>query len=268
MNIKKLICTVACLGFTTILSGCLCTSFRSMSSMPLPTPHQPRLNPESKDREINLSVNGFGITNGDWFSTANVNAGGGQVEGTIRPGGFFSPLFASASFSGFGGNVNFDCKVAKNCSDQYYAWLLSKEGQKKYSFWGTRENLRTGFEFHPPIYLFFGLSAEVQFYQGGGEFDRQRKKLRNDMRGIRNLDDGYGNLFAISTWNGFHLGKKGQYGSISLEISYSLDYIDDDSNMNYLLSTLSYYHPSGFYGGVSGFSGDDISFYGGKIFQF
>ncbi len=271
MNKIKASCTIAAYcGLTAILSGCLSTSLQSMSSRPLTTAHQPRLDPSSKDTEFTLSVNALGtFSSGDsWFNTQKAVGGGGEIGGTYRLGNVLSPLFFSGTISGFGGKVNFDCENDEKCDGQYQTWLASRDGQDDYSFWGTREVIRTGLEFHPPIYLFFGLGAGIQFYQGGGKYDRQREKLDERFVSINNIDDGIDYSYLFSTWTGFHLGKKGQYGTISLELSFSNSYINNEADVIYIPGTISYFHPSGFQGGLTLFTDKGFVFYGGKSFQF
>lgn len=236
--------------------------------MPLSTTHQPRMDPTSQNQEVSISVDGIGFVADEWFNTQNISGGGGVVGGTYRFKNLFSPLFVNGTIGGFGGKVNFNCEVSKKCDEQYHSWLKTEDGQKDYSFWGLQEQLTTGVEFHPPIYLFFGLDVGVRLFQGGGEFDSQREKVANKIKSVKNDDGGYGFSYTGSVWAGFHLGKKGQYGSISYELSWYTDYLNRGSSSVQIPGSLAYFHPSGFHGGFTEFGDNGFTIFAGKTFLF
>lgn len=264
---KRFIIPAALCGMAMLLNGCVSSAFRSMASSPTPVVHQPRLNPEKKDVEKTVSIDAFGLFNDSWFNTEGLYGGGASLGGILRGGGAISPLFASVNFTGFGGKVNFNCDVPKNCSNTYKKWLDSEDGKDDYSFWALQELLNVGAEFNTPINVFLGLSGGVRLFQGGGDFDDQRDKIEKVAK-TRNLDDGYGVSPTASLWLGYHIGKEGKYGSVSLQYSWAKEYDNDETLTINVSPTLSYFHPSGFHGGINIYSKNSVNVYMGKSFTF
>lgn len=236
-----------------------------MGTIPTPIIHQPRLNPVLKDSEIAISADAFGIINGSWSNTENIYGGGGFLTGTYRLGENLSPLFISGSFGGFAGKTNFTCDKKSDCSAAYLLWLADKNEQDDYSFWSLQEQITLGAEFNIPINLFLGVGAGTRLFQSSGDFDNKRDQLDN-LPGINSEDNGKGISPAFSFWIGYHIGQGGKYGSIMAELDWTRDFVND--NAIYIPTTISYFHPSGFHGGVlfSGTSG--VNIFVGKTFTF
>ena len=247
------------------LTGCLSTQLKSMGTYPMPIAHQPRLAPDSKEAEKVISVDGVGLFNESWTNTEQIYGGGAYVSGIYRLPGELSPLFASVSVGGFGGHVNFTCDEKKDCDKGYLDWLKSHEGHSDQSFWGIQERAFVGFEYNTPANIFFGLGGGAFVYQSGGDFDKARKKLDKKFPKI-DRKGGHIDAFLLgSAWLGYHIGQNGKYGAVSLDISTS-DAFSDDNTVS-LPINLGYFHPTGFHGGV-GFTGSGIDAFFGKSFQF
>lgn len=271
MTIKHSILTKASFAaifcMTFMLNGCVGTSLRSLATTPTPIVHQPRLDPTSEKSEIAVSADAFGIVNGNWLNTNDIYGGGGIVSGTFRAGGAISPLFASAHVSGFGGKVNFECMNKKGCKSGFQKWMNSDDGKDDYNFWGIQEQVMVGAEFDTRFFMNFGLAAGARMFQGGGSYDDKREELEEEYK-VKNRDDGYGASPAVSLWLGFRIGDKAQNGSIIAQVDYANEYIVDDNDEGVLPITLSYFHPSGFHGGVTFVKNMYYNLYFGKTFTF
>jgi len=261
-----LINLIASCSLSTVLIGCMSTTLRSMATQPIPTAHQPRINPDSKDSEIDLSIEGFGTINHTWFNTQDINAGGGVLEFNYSPGGKISPLFIGTDLSIYAGSVQFDCERTSHCSDSYRAWLTSETGQEKYTFWSISEKIAAGAEIHLPANLFLGIDGGIRLFQGGGSYDDKRQELDHKIPSVKNLDDGNGVAPVADFWLGYHFGNQGRYGATTLQGSWSTLYQDEQETK--IPITLSYFHPSGFHGGISWVGNTDFSIYLGKTFSF
>jgi len=206
---------------------------------------------------VSLAVDGFG---GAKMTGRNIKDGfsiGANALLNYRAFGASSPLYLEAGLGGKGGQVSLKCSESGKCNDLYNAWLKN-EGKKDYSFWGLQERLGGGADFDLGPYAVLGVSAGVQMFQGGGDYDDVRlDTLGKNM--ADNDDEGYGIKVYSSVYAGARLG---QNGMIVLEGD-----IMWLKTMNFGLM-LSYFHPSGFHGGI--FAAEKVG-YGvnfGKTFSF
>lgn len=247
------------------LTGCLSAELKSMGTYPMPVAHQPRIAPDSKEVENVVSADGFTLFNQGWSNTEKIYGGGGFLSAIHRMNGWLSPMFASVTVGGYGGNLNFACDYDEDCSEEYLAWLKTSGDRYDISFWAIQERFMAGFEFNTPINLFLGFGGGILMYQSGGEYDDARKDLDRKFRKIYNKDGAIDAFLLGSIWLGYHIGKNAKYGSISVDLDISNAYLS-----NYVLSTpinIGYFHPSGFHGGIGANSyGVDLFF--GKSFKF
>lgn len=248
---------------TILLTGCLNTTLMSMGTQPIPLVHQPRQNMDKSKPEIGISADGFGIINGHWVNTHQIYGGGGIINGTIYGAKPISPFFINFSFGGYGGNVKFTCDEEENCRDKYFDWLDSDEGKKTYSFFAFQEKISLGIEFNPWRFI-LGLSAGMHAFEGGGDYDNQRKELA-DLPNVVNESDNGAN-FIFSSWLGFQIGEDGKYGAVVSELQLSGLYAHDESAEGQ--ASLSYFHPSGFHGGITFVRTPGIELFAGKTFYF
>ena len=264
MNIKN--CTLILGAAVMLLAGCAEPPLRAMGVLPVPTTHQPRLDPTNKDSEMAVSLQGYGLFNNYWRNVEDIYGGGASVSGTYRFGGFFSPLFVSVGLNGFGGHLNFTCDKENKCGDTYLQWLDSDEGEKSHTFWGLQEQALLGLDFHFVDNVFIGFGGGVLTYQSGGDYEKYRNRiLKNDE--ILNKDrDDVTVIPLAGLWFGYHFGPKGKYGTLSIDAFASTQYIYEDLII-FLPVTASYHHPSGFYGGVGTMQGN-VDVFVGKTFVF
>ena len=245
---KNLFLAVAILCLT--LTGCWSTHLKSMGTYPMPVAHQPRIAPDSKEVENVVSADGFTLFNQGWSNTEKIYGGGGFLSAIHRMNGWLSPMFASVTVGGYGGNLNFACDYDEDCSEEYLAWLKTSGDRYDISFWAIQERFMAGFEFNTPINVFLGFGGGILMYQSGGEYDDARKDLDRKFRKIYNKG-GAIDAFLL--------------GSISVDLDISNAYLS-----NHVLSTpinIGYFHPSGFHGGIGANSyGVDLFF--GKSFKF
>ena len=238
------------------LCGCLNPHLSSMGASTMIVAHQPRLAVNGDSSSITVSVDGFG---GAKMTGQNVKDGfsaGATAALNYRPLGAMSPLYVEAAFGGKGGNVSLECSESGKCNDGYNAWLVTKDGKKKYSFWNLQERISIGADFDlGPIIL--GLGAGVQLFEGGGDFDDVRDYLGKSL--AENDDEGYG----VKLYSTARLGARlGQHGVIAANVD-----IMWLNTMNVSVM-LNYFHPSGFHGGI--FAAEKVG-YGvnfGKTFNF
>lgn len=249
-----------------LLTGCVTTTLRSMASQPMPTAHQPRVNPESKDAEVDVSVDGFGMIKHHWFNTSEINAGGGMLGFTYRFGGKLSPLFVNANVGAFGGTVQFDCDKKSRCDSTYLKWIDTDEGKDDYSFWSVSEQVVAGAEFQLPAQFFLGFGAGVKLIQGGGDYDDKREELEDRNPSVENVDDRFEVAPIGDFWVGYHIGSQGRYGAVTVQGEISTYYQTKDGT-NVPVS-LSYFHPTGFHGGLTWVRDTDFTFSLGKTFSF
>jgi hypothetical protein len=227
-----------------------------MGASQMIVPHQPRLAVNGDSSAMTMSVDAYG---GAKMSGRNIKdgfTGGATASLNYRPLGFSSPLYVEAAFGGKGGNASFDCTEGGKCNDLYEAWLDYPEGKKKYSFWNLQERIAVGADFDAgPVIL--GLSAGIQIFEGGGDFDDIRDELGKNM--AENDDEGYG----VKVYSAARVGARlGQYGVIMLESDFMWL---KTLNFGFMLN---YFHPSGFHGGI--FAAEKVG-YGvnfGKTFSF
>ena len=239
------------------LCGCLNPHLSSMGASQMVVAHQPRLAVNGDTSSVTVSVDAYG---GAKMTGRNIKDGfsaGATAALNYRPFGFATPFYVEAALGGKGGNASLDCTEGGKCNDGYNDWLAKKEGKKKYSFWNLQERLSMGADFDlGPMIL--GLGAGFQIFEGGGDFDDIRDKLaKNNL--AENDDEGYG----VKLYSAARLGARlGQNGVVMLESDFMWL---KTLNIGFMLS---YYHPSGFHGGV--FAAEKVGFgvNFGKTFSF
>ena len=247
-----------CMLSTVALSlcGCLNPHLSSMGASPMIVAHQPRLAVNGDTSSLTLSVDAYGGAKMTGRNIKDGFTGGGAVALSYRPLGFTSPLYVEAAFGGKGGKASLECSESGKCNDGYTAWL-TEVGKEKFSFWSLQERLSLGADFDlGPMIL--GLGVGAQIFEGGGDFDDIRDYL--DKQNLAdNEDEGYG----VKLYSAARFGARlGQNGVVMLESDFMWL---KTLNIGIMLS---YYHPSGFHGGV--FAAEKVG-YGvnfGKTFSF
>lgn len=258
-NLPFLLIAGAVLLTTT---GCIAPSLQSMGSAPMTTAHQPKATPAG-EKQVSASIDAFGTFGSTGFNVEQVNAGGGAATIGFHPAGALSPLFVSASVAGYAGTLQFGCNDTP-CSSEYNAWLASDEGDENYTFWNIQERILAGAEFNIGNHFFAGAAGGLQFYQGGGDYESKRDRLET-LRLVENVDGRYDWRPTASAWFGPRFGENGSAGAISIE--YAITFAKNAKEWNSQLG-ISYFHPSGFHGGV--FTNSNASFVAslGKTFLF
>ena len=265
INNRLFMRAIVCLAII-FLAGCSNPRLRSMGELPVPTTHQPRLDPTSKDSEKAVSLQGYGLFNNSWSNVEDIYGGGASVSGIYRFGRFFSPLFVSVGLNGFGGRLDFTCDKEKKCGDTYLGWLDGDEGEKSRTFWGLQEQALLGLDFHFADNVFIGFGGGVLTYQGGGDYEKYRDRILKNDKKMKNDGEDAVAVPLAGLWFGYHFGEKGKYGTVSVDVFTSTQY-DYDMLMFYAPITVCYYHPSGFYGGVGTMFGN-VDIFVGKTFVF
>lgn len=235
---------------------------QSMGSAPMTTAHQPKISPAG-EKQIDLSVDAFGTIGSTGLNVEQVNAGGGAATIGFHPASAIFPLFASASVAGYAGTLQFGCNDTP-CSRTYNEWLASDDGDKDYTFWNIQERILAGAEFNIGSHLFLGAAGGFQFYQGGGDFESKRDRLESQHL-VKNVDGKFDWRPTASAWFGPRFGENGSAGAISVE--YAITFAEKVKEWDTQLG-ISYFHPSGFHGGV--FTNSNASFVAslGKTFLF
>ena len=247
---------------TFALTGCIAPSMQSMGSAPMATVHQPKTTPAG-EREMALSVGAFGTVGTAGFNVEQVNAGGGTVLFGFHPAGAVSPLFVNVAVSGFAGTLQFGCNDLP-CSSEYHTWLATDDGDEDYTFWNIQERILAGAEFNIGKHFFIGAAGGAQFYQGGGDYESKRDRLEK-LRLVKNIDGKADWRPTVSAWLGPRFGQDGNGGALALE--YTVNFAKEVKEWNTLLG-VSYFHPSGFHGGVTTGSNMEFALNFGKTFLF
>ena len=262
MKTKKPLLLAAAVAAALALTGCITPSMQSMGSAPLPAFHQPKTTPAG-EKEMALSAEAFGTIASTGFNVEQVNAGGGTVSFAFHPAGALSPLFVSASLAGMAGTLQFGCNDTP-CSSEYNAWLATGDGDEDYTFWNIQERVLAGVEFNIGTNFFIGAAGGTQFYQGGGDYESKRERLEK-LHLVKNVDEKADWRPTASAWLGPRFGENGNAGTISIE--YDITFAGKVKEWNTQLG-ISYFHPSGFHGGV--FTNSNASFVAslGKTFLF
>jgi len=261
-NKKSYLLLIAGAAITFTMTGCIAPSMQSMGSAPMITAHQPKTTP-SGEKQIDLSVEAYGMLNTTGLNVEQVNAGGGAVSFGFHPAGAISPLFVNAAVAGVAGSLQFGCTDLP-CADTYQAWLGTDDGDENQTFWSLQERLIAGAEFNLGSHFFLGAAGGIQFYQGGGDYESMRDRLE-DIKLVKNIDGKADWRPTASAWLGPRFGENGNGGTLTLE--YSVTFAEKVKEWNTLLG-ISYFHPSGFHGGV--FTTTNAAFAAslGKTFQF
>lgn len=262
MKTKKPLLLAAAVATALTMTGCVATSLQSMGSAPMTTAHQPKTTPNGENEHA-LSAEAFGTLVSTGFNVEQVNAGGGAISYTFHPAGAVSPLFVNASAAGYAGTLQFGCNDMP-CSSEYNAWLATDDGDEDYTFWNVQGRLTLGAELNVGNHFFVGAGYGFQLFYGGGDFESKRERLEWQ-RLVKNYDERFGILNAASVWLGPRFGENGSAGAISVE--FSLTGATEIREWNHQLG-ISYFHPSGFHGGV--FTNPNASFVAslGKTFLF
>lgn len=281
---------ISFLMIALMMMGCT-PRMRSMGGAVEMAPVTHRADAGNKDAQMLLDATGFVSASEATENVSDVQAFGATASFTYRMGGNASFLFFNAALSGFHGSLNFDCND-EDCDDPddsyyraYHKWLATPEGGKRYDFTNLQERLLVGFDFNMGPYLFAGVAVGGQAFQGGGSYDKKRGNLAADtvvVYGIdeetgetspitinapiiRDADGRYGFGVATVAWMGARFGKQSEYGNLSLELS---TFLKDGPSMWTRSWKLTYWHPTGFYGGAAW--GDLLNYtaYVGKTFTF
>lgn len=281
---------ISFLAIAPMLMGCT-PRMRSMGGSVEVAPITHRADASNKGSQMALDAMGFFAGSDETENVSDVRAFGGTASFTYRMGGGASFLFFNAALSGFHGSLNFAC-TDEDCSDPddsyyraYHKWLETSEGGKRYDFTNLQERLLVGLDFDMGSYLFAGVAVGGQAFQGGGSYDKKRGNLAADtvvVYGIdeetgetspitinapiiRDADGRYGFGVATVAWMGARFGKQSEYGNLSLELS---TFLKDGPSMWTRSWKLTYWHPTGFYGGAAW--GDLLNYtaYVGKTFTF
>ena len=230
------------------LCGCFMPRAHSMGASLMAVPHQPRASVDSANAEMSVAVGAFGSIAGEGLNVDKVKSGGGNVSFMYRMGEMASPVFFSASVGGIGGRLHFVCNESE-CSDngeKYKEWLETKDGKRGYSFWDVQERLLLGGDFNVGQYVLLGLGGGLQFFQGGGSYDDKRDELEGNKL-VENIDGFMGFAPVTSVWAGSRLGHGGKWGSVLAE--FDMSFIGDMGDWTSAIM-LSYFHATGFYGGI------------------
>ena len=262
MTTKAPLLLAASIAAALTLTGCVATSLQSMGSAPMTTAHQPKTTPNG-EKQLALSAEAFGTVASTGFNVEQVTAGGGAATFAFHPAGAISPLFVSASIAGYAGTLQFGCNDMP-CSSEYNVWLTSDEGDENYTFWNIQERVLAGAEFNIGSHFFVGAAGGLQFYQGGGDFESKRDRLEK-LRLVKNIDGKADWRPTASAWLGPRFGENGSMGAISVE--YSITFAEKVKEWNNQLG-ISYFHPSGFHGGVFTNSNASFAVSFGKSFLF
>lgn len=259
-KIQTSMCLAAMIGCSMMLSGCLSARMQSMGAAMMPVAHQPRMAPQGDSQKFSLAVDAMGSPVVSGLNVDGGFAAGAAATFAYRPKGNQWPLFAELSASGFGGKVNFGYTDYKGVSDGYKAWLKTKAGKDDYSFWNLQQRLLVGGDFYVASHFMVGVGAGVLLYEGGGDYDEMRDDLEK-LKLAKNLDDSFGVSPIASFWLGFPISDK--VGTITLQgtSDFSMDVWNFDAGV-------SYFHPSGFHGGVSYNAQLGVSLSVGKSFMF
>ena len=267
MNRVKVCFAFVLICFSALsLCGCFMPRAHSMGASLMAVPHQPRVSADSSNAEMSVAVGAFGNIAGEGLNVNKVKTGGGDVSFMYRMGGAVSPLFFSAAAGGMLGKLRFDCNESR-CSDNaetYKAWLKTKEGKREYSFWDMQERLLLGGDFNVGQYVLLGLGGGVQLFQGGGSYDDKRDELE-DQKLLKNIDDNTGFAPVSSVWAGSRLGHGGEWGSVLAEFDMLYKSGIEDWTSAIMLS---YFHTTGFYGGIVWNSQLGYGLNLGKVFTF
>lgn len=267
--IKKLL-TVTALSIMGVgLTGCL-PSMRSMGAAVETAPIIHRANAGDKASHFQLDVQGQYSGTDESRNVRDVRALGGSASATYRLGGRMSFMFFNASIAAFTGRTYFGC-TESNCEDEsddyygdYVVWLASSEGQDKYSFTNVQERILVGMDFNIGPYFLVGFALGSQAFQGSGDYDEMRHEL-DTLEIINDIDGKNGFDVTGSVWLGTHLGEQGQYGILSLEIAMLFTGSPDDWTNT---TKLTYWHPTGFFGGVTVGDLMQYNIFAGKTFTF
>lgn len=258
MNMKiRLLFTLA---FVPLLfCGCMKPSFHSMGVSPMIVEHPARAIPHGDSLEMSVSADAFGGYIRSGMNTEKGFDAGGAVSFLLRPAGAYSPLFMEAAVGGKYGQVKF--ADGDYFDGGYSKWLMTKDGEKSYSFYSIQERITAGADFDLGSYVMLGFGGGVQFFQGGGEFDDKRDELEK-LRIADNYDDGYGvkpvGMLRVG-------GRLGKIGTLMLEYSqtFATHLADFGTNIS-----LSYAHPSGLHAGLFMDLDAGVGLSLGKTFRF
>lgn len=264
------------------LVGCS-PQLRSMGALVEIAPITHRADADSKDQQMQLDVTGFATMSDKAENVSGERALGGSASFTYRMGGGTSFLFVNAALSGFHGDLKFactdiDCEENDSYYRKYQEWLTTDEAKKRYDFTNLQERLLVGFDFNPG-YLILGFAIGGQAFQGGGSYDDKKAELASDsisfVEGedrhgvvspvVDDVDGRYGIGLTTVSWLGVRFGRQSQYGNLTFELS---TFYKDGLGSWTSSFRLTYWHPSGFYGGIHYGDVQTYAGYIGKTFSF
>ena len=245
--------------FPCLLAGCNKPVMQSMGTAPMPIYHEPRWTGE-QDKKIVVSADAFVTPYGEGLNVDDVFSVGGALSLQYR---FWNPLFVQVAFAGAYGNLNFACTETP-CTSEYNNWR-TKYDDDKYDFFALQERVLLGSDFLIAGFVQTGFGAGVQFFQASGQYEDEREKLEG--RDLVENANGKNEIYpVVGYWLSFHLGRNARLGLIKNEVEMSLSSDLPDGGVVTVGS--SYYHPSGFHGGVSITSQMGVMFQLVKSFAF
>lgn len=258
MNHKILLAMT--IALSVFFEGCLEAPRLIPSSVtPMQNPHYaPSKNDESK-HDVSVTLSGH-------FPSDGVNvrqkwSGGGTVSYSYHGLGL-NWLFVNAAVGGAYGELEYSCFSGCNKSPAVNEIWKALDGESV-SYFGFQQQLQIGAEKSFKHFM-IGLFLGVQFFEDFGDFEDERKELI-EKKFAGGDDKNWGALPLGGFFLGWNISER--LGSIVLERSDT--YYRDEEDASYLqtLLSLTYKHPSGFYGGIS-FSDNGKYLLLGKKFTF
>ena len=243
----------------SLLTGCEKPILQAMGSTPMPVYHEPRWSGE-KNKPFNVNIEAFGAPYGQGVNVDKVHSIGGTFSLQYR---LMDLFFVQGSFAGDWGTARFSC-IEDPCSDKYDRWRNTSDGKDDYSFWALQEHVLAGVDFAFSV-VQVGFGGGAQFSQSRGDYEDKRDYLKST--GLADAKDGKNEIYPMmGVWLAFNLGKDAQYGILKQEsrIVYSENLKGGSSS----IMDLSYYHPSGFHGGLSVSTQQTLMPHIGKSFSF
>lgn len=252
-----------CVAFAMCsLGGCNKAVLQSMGSGVMPVYHEPA-RMDSVPSAWTVSADVLGVPFGQGQNVESVQTLGGDVSLLHRFAGTLNPLFLQLDFAGQLGKTEFTCNQG-NCWDAYEAWLVSADGSRKQFFWFVQERILAGADFQLSRFFQLGWGVGIQLHQAGGEYEDMRFELEKQ-RLARNIDGKRDWHPVAGLWLGFSLPSPEKFGVVKWESDFLIaSKISEGSTT----TDLSYYHPSGFHGGISLNSQWGLILHFGKSFEF
>ena len=240
-----------------MLAGCNKPLMMSMGTAPMPVYHEPRWSGE-QDKKFVISADAFVGPYGTGQNVREVLSLGGDLSVMYR---FMNPMFVHASFAGVAGDLKYGCSDIP-CTREYTNW---KNSQEKDTYWALQERVLLGTDFVIAGIIQTGFGGGVQFFQADGQYEDKRKEAE-ELDLVDNAN-GKNEIYpVIGYWFGFNLGRNGRHGVIKNEVIVALS--NDLPQNGVMTGGSTYYHPSGFHGGISYSAQMGFVFQLGKSFGF